>query len=96
MPKHKKTLEQKRKADERKISSFQQQTTQPSSIPSYSFSSISSIEKNPSKNVEHPHTHIVRGDLTKTFYVSLFILALQIIFYILLRNHMLAISFVRY
>lgn len=98
MPKHKKTREQKKKADLRKSVSFA--TAQPEHIvssPTYVFSS-SEKQQTPVDPLSRKSNvvAIVRHDLRKTAFISLSILALQILFFLLLKNHLLAINFVRY
>lgn len=98
MPKHKKTREQKKRADAKHaLHVTSSAPTVPSGTPLYSFSSGKFIEKKEMAS-EQPHNTLaaVRHDLFKTLWISLAIIALQILFYILLRNHVLAINFVRY
>lgn len=95
MPKHKKTREQKKKADAR----LSQLATQPAptGIPTYTFSSREFIGKKEITSGESHNTLVtVRHDLFKTLWISLAIVALQILFYIFLHNHVLAIPFVSY
>ena len=99
MPKHKKTREQKRKADARKSESFihiHQESGNAS--PLYSFSSRSKLSEPLLQPATHANTNIalVQHDLKKTAFISLVITAAQILFFFLLKNHLLAISFARY
>lgn len=94
MSKHK-TREQKRKADERKRMSFQE-TAGETVHPTYTFSAASPILSSKTTTIKSDSLLLVKHDLKKTAFVSLGIVALQLIFYFLLRNHVLAIGFVRY
>lgn len=94
MPRKKKTREQKRKADERRSTSGESVVSQPSS-PLYSYSLHTSQSVMQPKETVAVHTTIYH-DLVKTAIVSVAIVALQLLFYFLLHNHVLAINFVRY
>ena len=98
MPKHKKTRLEKKKADERN-SAFIASTQQSHAFttPSYSFST-QHVAKQTTTTKEHMGTTstIVRHDLTKTLIISAVIVFLQLLFYFLLKNHVLAIRFVSY
>ncbi|HYK08134.1 MAG TPA: hypothetical protein VEW42_01390 [Candidatus Eisenbacteria bacterium] len=98
MPKHKKTREQKKKADERKSLSFaHHQEGHVVSSPTYVFSSSKKTDADATPTVRYINAvAIVQHDLKKTAFISLSILALQILFFLLLKNHLLAINFVRY
>jgi len=98
MPKHKKTREQKKKADERKSLSFaHHHEGHVVSSPTYVFSSSEKADVHATPTVRHTSTvEIVQHDLKKTAFISLSILALQILFFLLLKNHLLAITIVRY
>ena len=98
MPNHKKTREQKKQADAKRVlhatSSVQ---TALGSTPLYSFSSKEFIGEKENTSVQsHNAFAMVRHDVFKTLWISLAIIALQILFYIFLRNHVLAIPFVSY
>lgn len=94
MPKHKKTREQKKKADARNAAVVAQGF---STTPLYTFSQSTAVSTPHAPKVDNKDlTTLVRHDLAKTAIVSLGIVVLQVIFFILLKNHMLAINFVRY
>ena len=84
MPKHKRTREQKIKADERNFA------------PTYVFSASHIKQPNISPERHDNTTTLVVKDLRKTLIVCLAIVILQILFYVILKNHVLAINFVRY
>lgn len=88
MPKHKKTREEKRKADERRASSetLQYRFSLPSTTPLPTTHTTVILDTN----------QTVRHDLLRTAIISFAILALQITLFFLLKNHVLAFSFVRY
>ena len=92
MPKHKKTREQKMKADERKLALT---STSSPTMPTYVFSSSTNTQQHRAEVTLHTD-QLVRQDLLKTAIISFIILFLQILLFTLLKNHVLAFSFVRY
>lgn len=96
MPKHKKTREQKMRADERKSSL--PATSQSHITPSYTFSLSSAHQPSHVDNTTKTiHVDkLLHHDLLKTAIVSFVILFLQLALFVLLKNHVLAFSFVRY
>lgn len=94
MPKHKKTRAEKMKADERNAhtSSAHMHVHQ---TPVYSFSTATHTTPKAPAFVGNTFT-LVQQDLRKTALVSLLIVFLQLLFFFLLKNHVLAISFARY
>lgn len=96
MSKHKKTREQKRKADERNGESISHMQ-HVSSSPTYVFSAGHVPAQSIAKSEQHINTiALTQHDVRKTAIISLIIVALQLAFFFLLKNHMLAIGFVRY
>lgn len=94
MPKHKKTRAEKLKADERHANQTVAQHMH--TTPVYSFSSsMQQTQHKPIAVVGNTIAHVEK-DLRKTALVSLLIVFLQLILFILLKNHVLAISFARY
>lgn len=97
MPKHKKTREQKKKADERNAISFaKHQEEHIYTTPQYVFSTENQQKKEITHTTSADVLAVVTHDLKKTALISLTIVSLQILFFLLLKNHLLAISFVRY
>ena len=95
MPRKHKTREQKKKADERNAA--QASSSSVISTPTYSFSATSTQQIKNFSALPAVHTEqLVRHDLLKTLITSVGIVALQLMFFYLLKNHVLAISFVRY
>ena len=98
MPKHKKTREQKKKADA-KISTTVHSSAQtiPAGMPTYTFTSQNYVKKSMKPQIQSVDTQsLIRHDLLKTLFVSVVIVTLQLFFFFLLKNHVLAINFVRY
>ena len=98
MPKHKKTREQKKKADA-KISTLVHSSAQtiPTGMPTYTLSSENYVAKSASHSIHTVDTQsLIRHDLLKTLFISAAIVTLQLFFFFLLKNHVLAINFVRY
>lgn len=88
----KKTLKQKKLTDMRKQHSHEDapHAQSPMQTLSYSFSPATKHHQVPTAE------KTVVTDLRKTAFISLSIVALEILLFILLQNHVLALPFVRY
>ncbi len=98
MPKKKKTREQKMRADERKSAtsaSLQTSHMHVHGTPTYSFAT-QAFAPQPHQEIHRDTVALVKNDIAKTARISATILALQLLIYILLKNHVLAIGFVSY
>lgn len=91
-----KTLRQKQHADTKRQQSLHQEVSlaSPSSLYSFSHSQVhkQTVTYTPSSTVAVTVVH----DLRKTALISILIVALQVLLFILLQNHVLALPFVRY
>lgn len=97
MPRKKKTREQKRKADERNSALVETAVHgHVVALPTYTFSSKETAAAHVTHQEHVDSVAIVKHDLTKTLWVSVIIVVLQVVFFYLLKNHVLAINFVRY
>lgn len=96
MAKHK-TLQEKKRADLRKNISQQEQTSEPTQPQhvSYSFQPTKQALPQQRVSVLSPTTRVLQ-DIRKTAFVSVVVIALEVLLYLLLRNHILALPFVRY
>lgn len=81
MPKHKKTLEEKKRADLRK-----QQSVSPFT---YSLQDATPIVYHEKKYEASFDSHFMKHDLIKTLFVSSTIVILQLALFLLLVNHMI-------
>ncbi|HSD98993.1 MAG TPA: hypothetical protein VLB73_04890 [Patescibacteria group bacterium] len=95
MPRKKKTREQKKRADERKIA-LGNTSGESIATPTYVFTAQNIQHQLKNFSGIHDATKIVTHDLRKTMIISFTIVALQLLFFFLLKNHILAIGFVRY
>lgn len=88
-----KTLRKKQRTDRKRQQVLPPEVPQSSSLPHvYSFSSVHKPSVSTPAALHITAVHDVR----KTAFISLAIVALQIILFTLLQNHVLALPFVRY
>ncbi len=87
MPKHKKTLEQKRKLDSKRISSSSPQiSTGPQPSPTFQLSSYIPIPHAHTPSVKES-TGVIAHGLEKTVIVSFAIIAIELAIFFLLTHH---------
>lgn len=99
----KKTLKQKKRADEKKLHQHQPSVNQArghetSVVSTYTFTSQSNKHgaQHQTAIASQLHMAYVAQDLRKTLFLSLSVVVLEVILYFLLHSHILALPFIRY